>query len=92
MDGIQGNKAVTLKKRNVDDDEVVNMVQIFTNLLFRNLWEAVTDDDVASRSGIYFTSYVPWQEKLTVAPRPLDLPAISSGPETDNVVDLPASL
>ena len=51
---------VTIAKEHFDDDQIVDVVEIVVQTLFRDVWVDVADDEVSSRSYADLVGDVAW--------------------------------
>ena len=61
-------------KENADDDEIMDMIQVFSEPFFRNVWMYTTDNQISRSTNPNFICHMTRKNKLTVIPGEFKLP------------------
>ncbi len=78
MDGVQGQESITGFEGDADDNEVVNMIKVFTETLFSDIRMNATYDQVSGRANSNLVRNMARQYELAIIPSELQLhPSVS---------------
>jgi hypothetical protein len=77
VDGIQGNMGIAILEENVDDDQIMYVVKVFTQTLGRDAWVDTTEDNITSCTVVDIVGDVSWQNELTLIPLDHNLGGVS---------------
>jgi hypothetical protein len=73
MDRVGCYAAIAIYELYPDDNEIVNMLQVVSDALFRVLWIATSNDKIASCTNADLVGNMTRKNKLTIMPPDIDL-------------------
>ena len=65
--------SIAMPKGDIQDDEVVDMIEVLAQAVFRNARMDVANHQIACRTNPYFISDMAGKYELTVVPKELEL-------------------
>ncbi len=73
MNRIELKISITVLKRYIDDDKIVNMVQVLAEAFLSDVCMHISNDQISSRTDANFVGNMTWQYELTIVPDELEL-------------------
>jgi hypothetical protein len=69
--------SISVLEENVNDNEIMNVIKVFSETLGRNAWIDIAKDDVASGAIVDVIGDVSWEDELTFIPLDQNLRNVS---------------
>lgn len=77
MDRVQGQVGIAVLKRDVDNNQVVDMVKVLSKTVFGNIWMHASNNQVSSCANSNLIGNMTWKNELAIVPGELNLRNIS---------------
>jgi len=73
VDRIELEICIPVLERNVDDEEVMNMIQVLAETFFSNVRMKISDDQISRSPYTYLIGNMARQDELTIVPGEFEL-------------------
>lgn len=73
MDGIQRKVGITVLKRDANDNQVVDMIEVLSKTVFGDVWMHATNDQVSGCANSNLICNMAWKNELAIVPGEFNL-------------------